>query len=296
MCSAAQYAVEPVVAGFEFGPLAKLITACCVIREKPKLDRLRWGEIELCREALRCREFARAKCLYQALLNKAQRRFDLFLEARVLNDLAFLHRLAGDVMNADLLYKRAYHVWKSVPAAAHTAALTDYSHCVLDYAAFLRTVGRHADAVQLENRIDELTAQLSPAYFTFSRAELLVARGQDEEAERAYEQCLVDAALSSDLDLQLRATDRIAPLYRRLGKEASAQTMEMQRHRLQAQRGERLFAKRNAAMNEARDSQEIQSKTWVLVRPMPPQAVNELSMLTVKQMDSRFLTCFGKAS
>jgi hypothetical protein len=65
---------------------------------------------------------------------------------------------------------------------------------------------------------------------------------------------------------------------------------------LQRQRGERLFAKRNRAMTEARQTKEIQSKTWVMVRPMPPQAVNELSMLRVKQMDSHFLTCFRKAS
>jgi tetratricopeptide (TPR) repeat protein len=296
MRTAAQHAAEPVAAGFELGPLAKLITACCVNKAKPKLDRLSWGEIELCREALRCRDFARAKVLYHALLNKAQRRFDLPLEARVLNDLAFLHRLVGDVLTADSLYKRAYRVWKSLPPAARNAALSDYCHCVLDYAAFLRTVGRNADAVQLENRIDELTAQLSTAYFAFSRAELLVARGQDDDAERAYEQCLVDAALSKDLDLQLRATDRIAPLYRRLGKEESAQTMEMQRRRLQMQRGERLFDKRSAHMTAMRRAQEIQSKTWVILRPMPPQAVNELSMLRVKQMDSRFLTRFHKAS
>lgn len=294
MRATALHAVGPTVAAFYISPLAKLITACCVRKPKPKLSRARWGEIELCREALRMHDFNAAKEKYELLLEKARRRQDLRLQARVLNDLAYLHRIIGEVHRADELYKDAYRIWKSLQLTIYSPSLTDYMHCLLDYAAFLRTVGRHADAVQLEGQVGKISARAQTPYFVFSRAELLETRGQEQEAERAYEQCLVDAALKNDLDLQLRVFDKMVPLYRRLGQQDMTEAMERRRRRLQVIRGEHLFAKRSLQMQD-RDPRSMQSMTWILVRTVPTHVVDELAIIRMKQMDSRFMACRRKA-
>src|SRR5262249_40107263 len=137
MRATAAHAVEPAVAMFGSNPLAKLLAACCAQKAKPKLDRSRWGEIEMCREALRAHDFASANSRYDALLHKARRRGDQRLEAKILGDLAFMHRILGDIQVADSYYKDAYRAWKSQQLTIYSPALSDYIHCVLDYAAFL---------------------------------------------------------------------------------------------------------------------------------------------------------------
>jgi tetratricopeptide (TPR) repeat protein len=221
--------------------LNKLTQVRAQITSKAPVARSRWGALELCREAMRKRDYFGANSRYEQLLRSARSRGDTRTAARVLCDLAFLYRILGETAKADVLYKDAYKAWKSLVAIDCVSSISDYIHCLLDYAAFLRNAGRCEDALKLEARAEQKNPLAFTPQFACSRAELLEARGQDQDAERAYEQALIDATMSPDFDLQLRVLNQLVPLYRRTGQTERADAMNNRRLRLQKIKSVRLW-------------------------------------------------------
>jgi tetratricopeptide (TPR) repeat protein len=226
--------------------LSRLMSACSTKTKRPLLERSRWGTLELCREALRKRDFAEARTRYETLLQKAKAKHDCRTAAKVMCDLAYLQRLLGETAEADALYKEAYKEWKNLVVLPRSSAMLDYIHCLLDYGAFLRKDGRLADALQLEARVEQINPQTLNPYFAISRADLLEARGQDREAAEYYEQALLDVTMKHDLDLQLRILDKLVPLYLRLEHLQLAENMAYRRQQLRRNKNARLWDRTSA--------------------------------------------------
>ncbi|MGH9551147.1 MAG: hypothetical protein ACRD3W_17320, partial [Terriglobales bacterium] len=188
----------------------------------------RWGVLELGREALRRRDFVGARHKFEAMARIAHNNGDARAEARSLTEAAYVCRLQGDLPAADRSYKQAYAIWKQL-RPSWTAGAAEYTQFLLDYAAFLRVAGHHFYAFQIESRVEKFNPETQTPYFQMARAELFESRGHDCEAEKLFEQALIDSSIIGDLELQLRACDRLHALYKRRGKQFMARHILEQR-------------------------------------------------------------------
>ncbi|HEY9776231.1 MAG TPA: hypothetical protein V6C81_20885 [Planktothrix sp.] len=220
---------------------AQLLSECATPKPRLTVERSRWGSLELCREALRKHDYTSAKKRYENLLKTSLVQSNSRTAAKAMCDLAHLHLLLGETAQSDALYKSAYKEWKAIVRQAHSTAMMDYIHCLLDYSKFLRQAGRLEDALILEARVEQINPSTMNPYFAISRADLLAARGQDSEAADYYEQALLDVTMKHDLDLQLRVLDKLIPLYVRLKELQLADSMEHRRKELRKQKSARFL-------------------------------------------------------